>query len=145
MMFTAKYTCISLINIPHQGKLCREKVANFFSESKIFLDERFYPTNTREFKKSEVEGKMTSNSLCNRGLLGIKMIYLEILHIETSIHYFNVNITLIDGQKWKNFKQRKTFIEGEWRSFFRIFMIRIIIQFSKNISCVSFFSYFRLM
>ena len=37
---------------------------------KIFPDERFYPTNTREFKKLEVEEKMTSNnSLYNRGLL----------------------------------------------------------------------------
>ena len=92
MMFTAKYTGISLINIPHQGKLCREKVANFFSASKIFLDEKLYPANTREFRKSEVKGKTTSN----RGLLGIKRIYLDILHIETRIHYFNVNIILID-------------------------------------------------
>ena len=99
MMFTAKYIGISLISIPHRGKLCREKVANFFSASKIFLDEKFYPTNTREFRKSEVEEKMTSNSLCNRGLLGIKMIYLEILHIEMRIHYFNVSIILIDGIK----------------------------------------------
>ena len=50
---------------------------------------------------------------CNQVLLGIKMIYLEILDIETRIHYFNVNIILIDGKKWKNFKQRKTFTEGE--------------------------------
>ena len=92
-MFAAKYTSISLISIPYQGKLCRENVANFFSVSKIFLDKKFYPANTREFRKSEVEGKMTSN----RGLLGIKMIHLDILHIETRIHYFNVNIILIDG------------------------------------------------
>ena len=92
-MFAAKYTGISLISIPYQGKLCREKVANFFSASKIFLVEKFYPANTREFRNSEVEGKMTSN----RGLLGIKMIHLDILHIETRIHYFNVNIILIDG------------------------------------------------
>ena len=100
-LFTAKYTGISLISIPYGGKLCREKLVNFFSASEIFPDEKFYLTNTREFRKSEVEGKMTSNSLsnslCNRGLLGIKMIYLEILHIETRIHYFNVNIILIDG------------------------------------------------
>ena len=93
MMFTAKYTGISLISIPYQGNLCREKVANFFSTSKILVDEKFYPANTREFRKSEAEEKMTSN----RGLLGIKMIYLDILHIETSSHYFNVNIILTDG------------------------------------------------
>ena len=92
-MFAAKYTSISLTSIPYQGKLCREKVANFFSASKIFLVEKFYPANTREFRNSEVEGKMTSN----RGLLGIKRIYLDILQIETRIHYFNVNIILIDG------------------------------------------------
>ena len=60
-MFTAKYTSVSLISIPYQGNLCWEKVANFFSTSKIFLDENFYLTNTREFRKSEVEGKMASN------------------------------------------------------------------------------------
>ena len=92
-MLTAKYTSISLISIPYQGKLCRENVANFFSVSKIFLDKKFYPANTREFRKSEVEGKMTSN----RGLSGIKMIHLDILHIETHIHDFNINIILIDG------------------------------------------------
>ena len=92
-MFTAKYTSISLINIPYQGKLCQEKVANFFSASRIFLDEKFYPANTRGFRKSEVEGKMTSN----RGLLGIKMIYLDILLIETRIHYFNLDIILNHG------------------------------------------------
>ena len=75
MTFTAKYTGISLISIPYSGKLCGEKVANFFSASKIFPDEKFYPTNTREFRMPEVEGKMTSNSLCNGGLLSIKMIY----------------------------------------------------------------------
>ena len=68
----------------------------------------------REFRNSEVEGKLTSNSLRNRGLLSIKMINLEILHIEMRIHYFNVNIILIDGKKSKNFKQRKSFIEGEF-------------------------------
>ena len=140
MMFAAKYTGMSLIIILYRGKLCRKKVGNFFSATKIFPDKRFYPTNTREFKKSEE--KMISNSLCNRGLLDIKMIYLEILQLETRIHCFNVNIILIDGKKWKNFKQKKTFIEGERRSFFRNFMIRIIIKFSKNISWVSFFFLF---
>ena len=64
-MFTVKYTGIALISIPYRGKLCLEKLANFFSASKIIPDEKFYPTNTREFRKSEVEGKITSNSLCN--------------------------------------------------------------------------------
>ena len=67
------------------------------------------------------------------------MIYLEILHLETRIHCFNVNIILIDWEKRKNFKQRKNFSEGERRSSFKNFMIRIIINFSKNISWASFF------
>ena len=73
-MFTAKYTGISLISILYRRKLSG-KVANFFPTSKIFPDEKFYPTNTTEFRMTEVEGKITSNSLSNRGLLGIKMIY----------------------------------------------------------------------
>ena len=49
------------------------KSGQFLFCDKIFPDERFYPTNTREFKKSEVEEKITSNeSLCNRGLLDMK-------------------------------------------------------------------------
>ena len=48
------------------------------------------------------------------------------------------------GFKWmgrvQNFKLfYQTFSEGERRSFFRNFMIRIIIKCSKNISCVSSF------
>ena len=34
-MFTVKYTGIALISIPYRGKLCLEKLANFFSASKI--------------------------------------------------------------------------------------------------------------
>ena len=65
-------------------------------------------------KINKWEGTIIWNwRVCNRGLLGIKMIYLEMLHRETRIHYFNVNIILIDGKKWKKFKQRKTFFEGE--------------------------------
>ena len=72
IMFTIKYIGISLISISFRRKLCWE-VENFFSVTKIFLDESFYLTDTREFKKSEVEKKMTgNNSLCNRGLLDIK-------------------------------------------------------------------------
>ena len=63
-MFTAKYTGISLTSIPYRGRLCREKMSNLFSASKIFPDEKCYPTNTREFRISEVEGKMTNNSVC---------------------------------------------------------------------------------
>ena len=49
------------------------KSGQFLFCDKIFPDERFYPTNTREFKKSEVEEKMTSNnSLGNRALLDMK-------------------------------------------------------------------------
>ena len=40
-------------------------------------------------------------------------------------------------QNFKLFYQ--TFSEGERRSFFRNFMIRIIIKYSKNIPCVSSF------
>ena len=66
-MFTAKYTGVCLISISSRRKLCREKVVNFFSATK------FYPTNAREFKKSEVEEKMTiNNSLGNRALLDMK-------------------------------------------------------------------------
>ena len=50
-MFTAKYTGVK----ENWRKLCREKVATFFSAAKIFLDERFYPRHTTEFKKSEVK------------------------------------------------------------------------------------------
>ena len=65
-MFAAKYTAISPISISSLRKLCREKVVNFPSATKIFPDEKLYPTNTREFEKSEVEEKMRSNnSLCN--------------------------------------------------------------------------------
>ena len=72
-MFTAKYAGTSLISISSRRKLCREKVANFFSATKIFPEERFYPTNTMEFKMCEVEEKIISNNnLCNRGLLNIK-------------------------------------------------------------------------
>ena len=67
-MFTAKCTGVK----GNWIKLCREKVATFFSAAKIFSDERFYPTHTTEFKKSEVAEKMASNnSLCNQGLLDI--------------------------------------------------------------------------
>ena len=69
-MFTAKYTGISLISIPYRRKLCREKLTNFYSASNIFPDEKFYPKNPREFRKSQVEGKMTSNSLCKMGKSG---------------------------------------------------------------------------
>ena len=71
-MFTAKYTGVCLISISSWRKLCRESGQFLFCD-KIFPDERFYPTNTREFKKSEVEEKMTSNnSLGNRALLDMK-------------------------------------------------------------------------
>ena len=49
------------------------KSGQFLFCDKIFPDERFYPTYTREFKMSEVEQKMTSNnSLGNRALLDMK-------------------------------------------------------------------------
>ena len=56
-----------------QEKIVSGKSGQFLFCDKIFPDERFYPTNTREFKKSEVEEKMASNnSLGNRALLDMK-------------------------------------------------------------------------
>ena len=77
-------------------------------------------------------------------VIGCKIMYLEILHLEMRIPCYNVKIILIHGKKCKNFKQGKTFSEGATQFSFRNFMIRIIFKFSKNISWVSFF-YFPLM
>ena len=64
-------------------------------------------------------------------VIGYKIMYLEILHLEMRIPCYNVKIILIHGKKCKNFKQGKTFSEGAIQFSFRNFMIRIIFKFSK--------------